>query len=61
MSTLDDVNELPLADPRTWTRRGDRRSDLRQVLEALAHAAGLKNPRAKVFRPAFRIAMVASV
>lgn len=30
-------------------------------LEALAHAAGLKNPRAKVFRPAFRIAMVASV
>src|SRR2546422_8644297 len=41
MSTLDDVNELPLAEPRTWTRRGDRRSDLRQVLEALAHAIRL--------------------
>ena len=41
MSTLDDVNELPLAEPRTWTRRGDRRSDLRQVLEALAHAITL--------------------
>ena len=41
MSTLDDVNELPLAEPRTWTRRGDRRSDLRQVIEALAHAIRL--------------------
>jgi transcriptional regulator with PAS, ATPase and Fis domain len=38
---LDDVNELPRAEPRTWTRRGDRRSDLRQVLEALAHAIRL--------------------
>src|SRR5919108_2597183 len=39
MPTLDDVNdELPCEEPRTWTRRGDRRSDLRQVLEALAHA-----------------------
>src|SRR2546425_7220054 len=38
---LDDVNELPRAEPRTWTRRSDRRSDLRQVLEALAHAIRL--------------------
>jgi len=42
MHTLDDRNELPDAEPRTWTRRGDRRSDLRQVLAALAHAIALR-------------------
>jgi hypothetical protein len=31
----------------------------REELEDLARQAGLRNPRAKVYRPAFRIALVA--
>jgi hypothetical protein len=33
----------------------------REELEDLARQAGLRNPRAKVYRPAFRIALVAEV
>src|SRR5688500_14550222 len=39
MSMLDDVNALHEFSTRIWTRRGERRADLRQVMRALA--AGL--------------------
>jgi transcriptional regulator with PAS, ATPase and Fis domain len=36
MSMLDDANALQVCDARMWRRRGDRRADLRHVLNALS-------------------------
>jgi DNA-binding NtrC family response regulator len=36
MTMLDDVNALRVCDARMWMRRGDRRADLRHVLNALS-------------------------
>jgi DNA-binding NtrC family response regulator len=52
MSTLDDMKLVPQSDARIWTRRGERRADLRQVMRAVV--AGLvgtvdRRPLSRVF------------